>query len=341
MKGFQDLYGATDPLNQDLLISTYRLGAMYEIMGDFPKSEILLSEALKGLKQRGEGESVHVSKVLYRLSYLQRGLGRYRESEKTALASMEMRRKTLGADHPETVKAYFSLGCSMQWQERFEESADVFTEVVKACKKKIGEDHAYTYTASYFLADSLKGLGEYEQAKELHEQVLVGRMGVLRENHPDVLTSRVGLASVLLILGQSRRAEELTLQVYGILKKEGRITKERAPLGWMCMSNMAKIYAERAVTFGPELGKQSQWKEAIKWGQRLVEGQERIIGSKHPETIKASQQLMGYLNASGERKTANSVLDALSSATLKEEDESITVSKTKSVEEKPILPESL
>jgi tetratricopeptide (TPR) repeat protein len=341
MKGFQDLYGATDPLHPDILISTYRLGAMYEIMGDFPKSNILLSEALQGLNQRGEGESPHASQVLYRLSFLQRGLGSYRESEKTALACMEMRRKAVGADHPDTVKAYFSSGCSMQCQERFEESADVFIDVIKVCKKRIGEHHAYTYTASYFLAESLKGLGEYEQAKELHELVLVGRKEALRNNHPDVLTSQVGLASVLLILGQSRRAEELTIQVYGILKKEGRITKERAPIAWMCMSNMAKIYAERAVTSRTELDKQSQWKEAIKWGQRLVEGQERIIGSKHPETIKASQQLMGYLHASGERKAANNLLDALSSVTLGEEDEGTTVSETKSVEEKPVLPKSL
>jgi tetratricopeptide (TPR) repeat protein len=340
MKGFRDLYGTTDPVHPDILLSAYRLGAMYEMTGDFSKSEVFLSEALQGLKQRGEGESYHASQVLYRLSYLQRGLGKYRESEKTAFASMEMRRKLLGPDHPDTMKAYFSTGWSMQCQERYEESADVFTEVIKACKKKIGDHHAYTYTASYYLAESLRGLGEYEQAKRLHEQVLAGRKKALRNNHPDVLTSQVGLSSALLILGNSGKSEELTLEVYNILKKEGKITKERAPIAWMCMSNMAKIHAERAATAKTELEKQSQWKEAIKWGRRLVEGQERIIGSKHPETIKASQQLMGYLNASGERKAASGILETMSSVTLGEDDESLMISGSKSVEEKPTLPKS-
>lgn len=341
MKGFQDLYGATDPLHPEILISTYRLGAMYELVGEFSKSEVYLSEALNGLKQRGEGEGYRASQVLYRLSYLQRGLGKYRESEKTAYASMQMRKKLLGADHPDTLKAYFSSGWSMLLQERYEESADVFAEVIKACKKRIGEHHAYTYTASYHFAESLKGLEEYEQAKELHELVLAGRKKALRNNHPDVLTSQVGLASVLLILGHSRKSEELTLEVYNILKKEGRITKERAPIAWMCMSNVAKIHAERAATATTEPERQVRWKEAIKWGRRLVEAQERIIGSKHPETITASKQLMGYLNASSERTSGSSILDIMSSVKLGEnDDEDAMISRTKSVEEKPTMPKS-
>jgi tetratricopeptide (TPR) repeat protein len=227
----------------------------------------------------------------------------------------------------------------MLLQERYEESADVFTEVIKACKKIVGEHHTYTYTTSYYLAESLKGLGEYEQANEIHEKTLAGRKKVLRKNHPDILTSQVGLAGVLLILGNSKRSEQLTLEVYDVLKKEGRITKERAPIAWMCMSILARIHAERAATAQNELEKQTQWKEAIKWGRQLVEGQERIIGSKHPETIKASQQLMSYHHASGERTTTRNILDAVSSVTLAE-DEGAMISGSKSVEEKPTMPKS-
>lgn len=232
------------------------------------------------------------------------------------MASMEMRRKLLGSDHPDTTKAYFSSGWSMQCQGRYEESADVFTAVIEVCKKKIGEHHAYTYTASYFLAESLKGLGELEHAKELHSRVLAGREKALRKNHPDILTSQVALASVLLMLGDSERAEELTLEVYKFLKKEGKMSKERAGIAWMCMSNMGKLHAKRAVSAQSELEKQTQWKEALKWGQRLVESQESVIGSRHPEAIKASQELTGYLNASGKRQTANSTLGTVAMMTL-------------------------
>jgi tetratricopeptide (TPR) repeat protein len=339
MKGFKDLYGATDPLHLDILMSTYRLGAMYELVGEFSKSESYLSEALNGLEQRGEGASYRASRVLYRLSSLQRGLGKYRESEKTAHASMQMRRKVLGADHPDTMKAYFSSGWSMLLQERYEESADVFTEVINACKRKVGEHHVYTYTASYYLAESFKGLGEYEQATVLHEQVLAGRKKALRPKHPDLLTSQVGLASVLLILGNTTKAEELTLEVYNIWKREGRITKERVPIAWMCMSNMAQIHAQRAATATAEPERQTQWKEAVKWGRQLVEGQERLIGSKHPETIKALKQLMGYLNASGKRTSASSLADTMSSVKLGEDDEK-EGGLISGAQEKPTIPKS-
>jgi tetratricopeptide (TPR) repeat protein len=309
MKGFQDLHGATDPLHPDILFSKYRLGASYDLMGDYSKSEAFLSEALEGLNQQGQGETQVASLVLYRLAYLHRSLGNYRKSEESAVASMEMRRKLLGSDHPDTTKAYFSSGWSMQCQGRYKESADVFSAVIEVCKKRIGEHHVYTYTASYFLAESLKGLGEFKRAAELHDRVLTGRKKVLRNNHPDVLTSQVGLASVLLMLGDSKRAEELTLEVYKFLKKEGKISRERAGIFWMCMSNMGKIHAERAVSARSELEKQTHWKEAIKWAQQLVEGQEALIGSRHPEAIKASQEFTGYIIASGKQQTTNSILD--------------------------------
>ena len=307
MKGFQDLHGATDPLHPDILFSKFRLGALYDLVGDYSKSEAFLSEALEGLNQQGQGETRHASLVLYRLAYLQRNLGDYRKSEESAVASMEIRRKVLGVDHPDTTKAYFSSGWSIQCQGRYQESADIFSAVIEVCEERIGPHHAYTYIASYFLAESLKGLGELKKAKELHNRVLTGRKKVLRNNHPDILTSQVALASVLFMLGDSERAEELTLEVYKFLKKEGKISKERAGIAWMCMSNMGKIHAAHANLGRSELEKQTQWKEAIKWGQQLVESQESVIGSRHPETVKASQELTGYTHAAGKwQQTASS-----------------------------------
>lgn len=315
LKGFQDLHGANDPQHPDILFSRYRVGASYEMVGDYPKSEAYLSEALEGLYEQGQGETRHASVVLYRLAYLQRSLGDYHKSEESAIASMEIRRKLLGADHPDTTKAYFSSGWSMQCQGRYKESAEVFAAVIEVCKKKIGEHHAYTYITSYFLAESLKGLGQLKQAKELHERVLTGRKKVLRNNHPDILISQVGLAGVLLMLGELKRAEELTLEVHRFLKKEGKTSKERAGIAWTCMSNMGKIHAERARSVAAsaasapagagagasEAEQQTEWKEAIRWAQQLVDDQKSIIGSRHPEAIKASQELTGYIHAAGRR----------------------------------------
>jgi hypothetical protein len=71
----------------------------------------------------------------------------------------------------------------------------------------------------------------------------------------------------------------------------------------MCMSISARTHAEQAAMAQNELKEQTQWREAIKRGQdAYVEGQERIIGSRHPEIIKASQQLVSYLDASSERR---------------------------------------
>ena len=303
----------TDPLNTDLLVSTSRVGVMYErSMAGLSRSEALLSEALEGYKQRGDGAGLPAAHVLLRLSLVQRTLGKYHESEKTAYLAQELRRQTLGPEHPETYKCLFSAGWAIKCQERYEESADIFTEVVAASKKVLGERHVYTYTTSFHLAESLEGLGEYEEAQKLHEHVLNGRRRVLRDEHPDILTSQAGLAGVLHVMGDSAAAEQLSLDVYKTLKKGGSITKERTPIAWMCMSNLAKIEAERAATTITTATKQAHWKEAIRWARLLVQGKERMFGSEHPETQKATQQLTGYLNASGEHGTALSIRETLS-----------------------------
>ena len=122
---------------------------------------------------------------------------------------------------------------------------------------------------------------------EIHEKTSAGRKKVLRNNHPDMSMSQVGPAGVLLILGNSERSGQLTLEAYDILKKEGRITKEDP-----YRLDVHVDFGGRAAMAQNELEKQTWWEEAIEWGRQLVEDQECIIGLKHPETIKASQQLM-------------------------------------------------
>lgn len=68
-----------------------------------------------------------------------------------------------------------------------------------------------------------------------------------------------------------------------------------------------------------------------------VEGQERIIGSRHPENIKASQELVSYLDASSERMATRNILGAISSVTFAEDDKGAMISGSKSVEEKPAM----
>jgi hypothetical protein len=65
-----------------------------------------------------------------------------------------------------------------------------------------------------------------------------------------------------------------------------------------------------------------------------MEGRERITGSRRPENIMASQQLMSYLKAPGERMAARNILGAISSVTFAEDDKGAMLSGSKPVEEK-------
>ncbi|MGH3821405.1 MAG: FxSxx-COOH system tetratricopeptide repeat protein, partial [Pseudonocardiaceae bacterium] len=134
--------------------------------------------------------------------------------------ALKLRRRVLGAEHPDTLTSANNLVVNLRGLGRYEAARRLNEDTLTRSRRVLGEDHPSTLTSANNLARDLRALGQYEAARRLNEDTLARRRRVLGEDHPDTLTSVNNLAADLRALGQYEAARRLD---------EDTETRRRAP----------------------------------------------------------------------------------------------------------------
>jgi tetratricopeptide (TPR) repeat protein len=97
--------------------------------------------------------------------------GRYAEAEPLYLATLETRRRVLGADHHETLSSMNGLGTHYLSQGRYAEAEPLYLATLETSKRVLGDHHPDTLRLGYNLAclearrgDRGKALGRLRQS---------------------------------------------------------------------------------------------------------------------------------------------------------------------------------
>ena len=102
---------------------------------------------------------------------------------------LEVRRRTLGEEHPDTLTAMANLAESLWSLGDAEAARELQEQTLEARRRTLGEEHPQTLTAMANLALSLWALGDAEAARELLEKTLEVRRRAVGEEHPDTLSA--------------------------------------------------------------------------------------------------------------------------------------------------------
>ncbi|MCZ6690767.1 MAG: serine/threonine-protein kinase [Planctomycetota bacterium] len=156
-----------------------------------------------------EPENLARQSSLSTLARMHKSEGDYGEAERLLLELIDVRKRTHGALHPDTLGAQNNLGSVYYSQERFPEAAAVFSEVLEAARDLLGPEHPHTLRALSNLANAQRGSGNLDEAEESLRFVLGIQRAELEEDHRDVLTTMVNLGRVLQAQGDSEDAESL------------------------------------------------------------------------------------------------------------------------------------
>jgi hypothetical protein len=70
--------------------------------------------------------------------------GRWKEAEDPELQVMEMRKRVLGAEHPDTLISMNGFAWTWKSQDRNKEAVELMDKCIQLQKKKLGTDHPYT-----------------------------------------------------------------------------------------------------------------------------------------------------------------------------------------------------
>jgi hypothetical protein len=85
---------------------------------------------------------------------------------------MEMSKKKLGADHPDTLTSMANLASTYRNQGRWDAAKELFVQVMETSKKKLGADHPDTLTSMNNLAFTWKGTSKETEAIRLIEECI-------------------------------------------------------------------------------------------------------------------------------------------------------------------------
>ena len=204
-------------------------------------------------------------------------LGLYPEAERQIELALDLRRRLLGEEHPDTLASMNELAGIYRDQGKYEQAETRFIHVLQVRRRVMGTDHLDTLRTMNDLAVLYQDQGKYAQAEALSTKVLDLRRRLLGGQHPDTLVSINSLAQILTNEGRYAQAEPLFA---GALEMRRRVLGEEHPDTLISLNNLAQVYRLQ--------GKYAQ-SEALY--TKVLDVKRRVLGEEHPSTLISMNNL--------------------------------------------------
>ncbi|KAI5815631.1 P-loop containing nucleoside triphosphate hydrolase protein [Pyronema omphalodes] len=219
-------------------------------------------------------------------------LGRLKEAQRLDEKVLEVRRRTLGEEHPDTLRAMNNLAVTYtNMGERWKEVQELEEKVLEVRRRTLGEEHPDTLASMHNLANTyIKLGGRLKEVQELQEKVLEVSRRTLGEEHPDTLLGMQNLAITYGQLGRLNEKQELQEKV---LEVRRRTLGEEHPDTLLSMQNLAVTYTNMG----------GRWKEVQELEEKVLEVRRHTLGEEHTATLEAMNNLaVTYTNMGGRWK---------------------------------------
>ncbi|KAG1657812.1 hypothetical protein FOA52_006589 [Chlamydomonas sp. UWO 241] len=218
-----------------------------------------------------------------------RAQGDRRAALTSAQAALEARERTLGPEHPDTLRSVGNLAVCLRFLGREAEALPLDQRTLEARERTLGPEHPDTLMSVNSLAVCLEILGRSAEALPLNQRTLEASERTLGPEHPGTLFSVSELADCLWALGRS--AEALPLYQRTLEARERTLGPEH-PDTLRSVGNLAVF-----------LQLKGRYAEALPLCQRTLEARERTLGPEHPDTLASVNNLATCLDGLG-RKVA-------------------------------------
>ncbi|MFA7241547.1 MAG: tetratricopeptide repeat protein [Sulfuricellaceae bacterium] len=216
--------------------------------------------------------------------------GEFATAKQHAQHALEIRRRLLGDQHPDTLTAMINLASTI-WELGDLAGARVLEEQALAGRRRIlGAEHPDTLVAMNNLAETLYKQGDLPAARDLHEKTLEIRNRVLGKGHADTLISMNNLAETLYKQGDLPAARTLLEKTLEIRR---RVHGKEDANTLNAMNNLARI--QRA---------QGDLPGARDLLEKTLEIRRRVQGDQHPYTLVSMNYLAETLRAQGDLRGA-------------------------------------
>jgi len=211
--------------------------------------------------------------------------GRYAEAIPFANKALEIRERTLGPEHPETVVSLARLAGLYIDQGAYSKAEPLLQRALSAREKVSGGDDPGIAAILTNLAAVFSGEGDYAKAEALGKRALMINENVVGPEDPITARSLNNLAGLYEREGIYPKAEELLRRALTICEKAlGAEHRETAGI----MNNLAVVYYDRGA-----------YNKAEPMYQRALAIREKVLGPDHPETAETLNNYAGLYAKEG------------------------------------------
>ncbi|MBU0640427.1 MAG: serine/threonine-protein kinase [Planctomycetes bacterium] len=206
-----------------------------------------------------------------------RGLGRYADAQPQLQAALDLRQRTLGKDHPDTLRASLALGDLLFETGQPAEGEPLVRTALEGMRRIYGKEHPKTLSCGAILASVLSDQRKYSQSEALFKHTLEAQRRVLGPDHRDTLATMWRWSVSYLLQRKLPEGQALARELYDTCSRtldpqDSLNILSRPLLGWWYVARFEYAAAERVLRGG-------------------LEQCRRILGEKHPFTCMTMQGL--------------------------------------------------
>ena len=199
--------------------------------------------------------------------------------------AVELRKRALGPEHPDTLTSMDELGVLYNLQGKYAAAEGLLSQVLEARRRLLGGEHRDTLATMSDLALAISYEGDDARAASIFEKVLDAYRRIQGEAHPATLGVMDNLASTYARVGRYPEAAPLFERE---LELSRRVLGPQHPDTLNSMHNLATAYRS--------LGK---YADADRLFNAALDARRRVLGEEHWETQNSLYSLALSYRAQG------------------------------------------
>ena len=278
----------------DFMTNMFKVSDPSEARGNSITAREILDKASKEIDTGLAKDPETQAQMMHVMGKVYDKLGLYSRAQSLLTRAVDIRRRVLGPQNPDTLMSMTGLGWTLREEGHYAEADKLVRETLETSRHILGPDDPSTLESMIVQAVILEDEGHYDQAEKLYHETLDIRRRVLGPEHPDTLISLYGLAETLGSEGNYAEAEKLLRETLDI---ERRVIGPEHPDTLRSMVNLAWV-----------LEQEGNYAEAEKLAREALEIKRRVLGPEHPSALASMINLAGILTAESHYAEAEKLL---------------------------------
>ena len=249
------------------------------------KVRTALDRAAENIRGKFAGQPLVEASIRQTIGESYVGLDLFQQAEPQFERVVELQKKALGEDAPETLKSMESLALVYKYRSQYSRAEAIYRHVFEIQRKTLGENHPDTLTtaANFGFFDIF--MGRFSEAESMLRQVVDTRRRLYPGQSEEFLWALDCLADVYHAEGKYAEAESAALEGLTVVR---RLHGEERPDGIRFRMTLERVYR---ATNRPE--------EAEKVAAPLVSSFRRMYGAEHPDSLLLESDLAGIYRLEG------------------------------------------